>query len=67
MTALSPVMRERESAWIGWGGDVNEHLNPFRHDRINEQILGTKKFEDLLDSRLKKAIAFCDLVGKFDE
>ncbi len=34
VTALKPVMRSRESAWIGWSGMIDESHSPFRHDDV---------------------------------
>ena len=34
VTALTPVMKARESAWIGWSGDIDDALPPFRHDDV---------------------------------
>lgn len=34
VTALSPVMREAEGAWVGWGGAPDLSLDPFTVDGI---------------------------------
>ena len=35
VTALEPVMRERDGAWIGWGGQPDLDLEPFDNDGIH--------------------------------
>ena len=35
VTALEPVMRERDGAWIGWGGQPDLDLAPFDNDGIH--------------------------------
>jgi trehalose 6-phosphate synthase len=34
VSALGPVMNAQGGAWIGWPGDVGEHLEPFEHEGI---------------------------------
>ena len=34
VSALAPVMRANEGAWIGWPGDAGEELEPFTHDGL---------------------------------
>ncbi|MGL4340332.1 MAG: alpha,alpha-trehalose-phosphate synthase (UDP-forming) [Rhodoglobus sp.] len=35
VTALEPIMREAEGAWVGWGGQPDLELAPFTHDGIH--------------------------------
>ncbi|SEG80566.1 trehalose 6-phosphate synthase [Thermomonospora echinospora] len=35
VTAIAPVMRSREGAWIGWSGAPDEELEPFVEDGMN--------------------------------
>jgi len=35
VTALEPVMREADGAWIGWTGSADDHAEPFEHDGIH--------------------------------
>ncbi|MDO5682671.1 MAG: trehalose-6-phosphate synthase [Propionibacteriaceae bacterium] len=35
VTALEPIMKAKEGAWIGWHGAPDEVLEPFRHDGID--------------------------------
>ncbi|GGI36872.1 hypothetical protein GCM10010988_11120 [Cnuibacter physcomitrellae] len=35
VTALEPVMRAADGAWVGWTGSVDDHLEPFEHDGIH--------------------------------
>lgn len=35
VTALEPVMREADGAWIGWTGSADDHVEPFEHDGIH--------------------------------
>ncbi|MGH3390231.1 MAG: alpha,alpha-trehalose-phosphate synthase (UDP-forming), partial [Actinomadura sp.] len=35
VTAIAPVMRRREGAWIGWSGAPDEHLEPFVEDGMS--------------------------------
>ena len=35
VSALEPVMRKHEGAWIGWPGDTDEEIDPFVHDGIS--------------------------------
>jgi len=35
VTALEPVMRQRDGAWIGWGGQPDLDLEPFDNDGIH--------------------------------
>jgi len=32
VTALEPVLKAREGAWVGWAGSPDETLEPFHHD-----------------------------------
>lgn len=32
VSALAPVMTSQDGAWIGWPGDVGEHLEPFENE-----------------------------------
>ena len=34
VTALEPVMRQADGAWVGWIGQPGEHVDPFDHDGI---------------------------------
>jgi trehalose 6-phosphate synthase len=34
VTALEPVMRQRDGAWVGWGGQPDIDLEPFDNDGI---------------------------------
>lgn len=34
VTALEPVMRSADGAWIGWPGSVDTHVEPFEHGGI---------------------------------
>ncbi|RWZ61095.1 alpha,alpha-trehalose-phosphate synthase (UDP-forming) [Labedella populi] len=34
VTALEPVMRSADGAWIGWPGAADTHIDPFEHDGI---------------------------------
>ena len=35
VTALEPVMRAADGAWIGWAGVADRELDPFEHDGIS--------------------------------
>ncbi len=35
VTAIAPVMRENDGAWIGWSGGLDDHLDPFVEDGIS--------------------------------
>ncbi len=35
VTALEPVMREADGAWIGWTGSADDHVDPFENDGIH--------------------------------
>jgi trehalose 6-phosphate synthase len=35
VTAIAPVMRRRDGAWIGWSGAPDEHLEPFVEDGMS--------------------------------
>ena len=35
VTALEPVMREADGAWIGWTGSADDEAEPFEHDGIH--------------------------------
>ncbi len=35
VSALAPVMRQNEGAWIGWPGDTGTHVEPFEDDGIS--------------------------------
>jgi trehalose 6-phosphate synthase len=35
VTALEPVMREADGAWIGWTGSADDEADPFEHDGIH--------------------------------
>ncbi|WP_234407345.1 bifunctional alpha,alpha-trehalose-phosphate synthase (UDP-forming)/trehalose-phosphatase [Microterricola viridarii] len=35
VTALEPVMRESDGAWVGWAGVADRELDPFEHDGIS--------------------------------
>ncbi|GLK17760.1 alpha,alpha-trehalose-phosphate synthase (UDP-forming) [Herbiconiux flava] len=35
VTALEPVMREADGAWIGWTGSADDETEPFEHDGIH--------------------------------
>lgn len=35
VTALEPVMRAADGAWIGWAGVADREFEPFHHDGIN--------------------------------
>ena len=35
VTALEPVMREAEGAWVGWGGQPDLEIEPFENDGIH--------------------------------
>ena len=35
VTALEPVMRDRDGAWVGWPGQADVELDPFDHDGIH--------------------------------
>ncbi|MDQ1530227.1 MAG: trehalose 6-phosphate synthase, partial [Microbacteriaceae bacterium] len=32
VTALEPVMRSSDGAWIGWSGVADDHVEPFEAD-----------------------------------
>ena len=34
VTALEPVMREKDGAWVGWAGQADVELDPFENDGI---------------------------------
>jgi len=34
VTALEPVLRARNGAWVGWHGAMDEHLAPFTYDGL---------------------------------
>lgn len=34
VTALEPVMRQTQGAWVGWIGQPDEHVDPFDHEGI---------------------------------
>lgn len=34
VTALEPVMRQADGAWVGWIGQPGEHVDPFDHEGI---------------------------------
>ncbi|WP_425310454.1 trehalose-6-phosphate synthase [Ammonicoccus fulvus] len=35
VTALEPIMKSKEGAWVGWHGAPDETLEPFHHDGID--------------------------------
>ena len=35
VTALEPIMKSKEGAWVGWHGAADEALEPFHHDGID--------------------------------
>src|SRR6195952_5245707 len=35
VTALEPVMKASEGAWVGWAGVADDHSDPFEHDGIS--------------------------------
>lgn len=35
VSALAPVMRANDGAWIGWPGDAGEQIEPFSHDGLS--------------------------------
>ncbi|MGI5952405.1 MAG: alpha,alpha-trehalose-phosphate synthase (UDP-forming) [Brooklawnia sp.] len=35
VTALEPVMRQQEGAWVGWAGQTEEEIAPFDHDGMH--------------------------------
>ncbi|WP_425549094.1 bifunctional alpha,alpha-trehalose-phosphate synthase (UDP-forming)/trehalose-phosphatase [Agromyces indicus] len=35
VTALEPVMRENDGAWVGWAGVADREFDPFEHDGIS--------------------------------
>ncbi|MDO5499142.1 MAG: trehalose-6-phosphate synthase [Propionibacteriaceae bacterium] len=35
VTALEPIMKAKDGAWIGWHGSPDETLEPFEHDGID--------------------------------
>ncbi|QTX04346.1 bifunctional alpha,alpha-trehalose-phosphate synthase (UDP-forming)/trehalose-phosphatase [Agromyces archimandritae] len=35
VTALEPVMREADGAWVGWAGVADREFEPFEHDGIS--------------------------------
>ena len=35
VTALEPVMRKNDGAWIGWPGNTDEELEPFVDDGLS--------------------------------
>ncbi|GGF14515.1 hypothetical protein GCM10011399_05450 [Subtercola lobariae] len=35
VTALEPVMRESDGAWVGWAGVAGDHSEPFENDGIS--------------------------------
>lgn len=35
VTALEPVMRDADGAWVGWGGQPDLDVTPFEHDGIH--------------------------------
>ncbi|UFS57691.1 alpha,alpha-trehalose-phosphate synthase (UDP-forming) [Subtercola endophyticus] len=35
VTALEPVMRASDGAWVGWAGVAGDHSEPFEHDGIS--------------------------------
>ncbi|HEY9365063.1 MAG TPA: bifunctional alpha,alpha-trehalose-phosphate synthase (UDP-forming)/trehalose-phosphatase [Agromyces sp.] len=35
VTALEPVMRAADGAWVGWAGVADREFDPFEHDGIN--------------------------------
>lgn len=48
VTALEPVMRQTEGAWVGWIGQPDEHVDPFDHEgiRIVPLELSAAEIED---------------------
>ncbi|MEO8528938.1 MAG: trehalose-6-phosphate synthase [Pseudolysinimonas sp.] len=45
VTALEPVMREAEGAWVGWIGQPDAPLDPFTHDRIRVIPIALSEYE----------------------
>ena len=37
VTALEPMLRSREGAWVGWPGIPDAHAEPFEEDEFNGQ------------------------------
>src|SRR3954447_8388504 len=35
VTAIEPVMRENDGAWIGWAGRADDHIDPFVEDGMS--------------------------------
>lgn len=48
VTALEPVMRAADGAWVGWIGQPDEHVEPFDHDgmRLVPLPLSAREVED---------------------
>jgi trehalose 6-phosphate synthase len=45
VTALEPVMRERDGAWVGWVGQAEAHFDPFEYDGIHIVPVGLNEHE----------------------
>jgi trehalose 6-phosphate synthase len=45
VTALEPVMREADGAWVGWGGQPNLELPPFENDGIHIVHVGLSDYD----------------------
>ena len=50
VSALTPVLKERPSTWIGWPGHAGKPPKPFRHEGIfNQPVhLSRSETEDFL-------------------
>jgi trehalose 6-phosphate synthase len=51
VTALEPVIRANDGAWIGWTGSADDHLEPFEQDglRLVPVALSAPEIEDFYE------------------
>jgi trehalose 6-phosphate synthase len=51
VSALDPILRERDSTWIGWPGVAGVSVRPFRHERtsIRAVRIGAKELRAFYD------------------
>lgn len=45
VTALEPVMREADGAWVGWGGQADLDIEPFEHEGIHVVHVPLSEYE----------------------
>jgi trehalose 6-phosphate synthase len=45
VTALEPVMREADGAWVGWGGQPDLLVDPFEHEGIHIVPVALSEYE----------------------